>query len=594
MKCLFALIAIVITSVAAAAQGTLPVVSVPDIATMKSLGSSSAFYKTVSVLDYGHGVGGGGIFKWVSGSTATVNLCTVFAASGVSTGRWIRGSSGNSLSVVDCGAVGDGSTDDSASEQSALDVVSTGGQVLWPPSPSCYKTLSVLTVTKSVKIVGPGGLCFSTSNQNGFFVSSSNVSFDGISLTGPQCATFSGHTGENGIFAAGVFHTNAAPTYITNFSVRNSSLTCFGAAGIQTQFIDGVIISDNEISNFPYAGVVALSDIHLIVHHNTLSNFSGTGNFQNEAYPVLISRDTDDVGELTSNPRTQFYTVDNNVIENVPTWEGLDTHSGSHGLFSNNIISNSFHCISIGASVDSGGVTYTYAPIDNNVVGNVCDSSVSDGSRGTGIPFTGAVSEKATGTIVGNTVRGYGTESNTTPDGAILVRSTSGVAVTGNSILYPSPNGVVSAGDNSSLSISGNAIVDPWSNTVAVGQAIGVVTTGNNSSILVGNNTIQHLDKSATYLLTTSTGIAVKLGTGTSNTATLGFNSTNATAYDADADSILASGLKNYGLYSGTGLPTFAAQQGAIYFRVDGSSSSTRLYMNTDGSTGWTYVPTNS
>lgn len=41
-------------------------------------------------------------------------------------------------------------------------------------------------------------------------------------------------------------------------------------------------------------------------------------------------------------------------------------------------------------------------------------------------------------------------------------------------------------------------------------------------------------------------------------------------------------------IYSGTGAPTFAAGQGSLYLRTDGSSTSTRLYVNTTGSTTWT------
>lgn len=41
-------------------------------------------------------------------------------------------------------------------------------------------------------------------------------------------------------------------------------------------------------------------------------------------------------------------------------------------------------------------------------------------------------------------------------------------------------------------------------------------------------------------------------------------------------------------IVAGTGAPTFAAPQGTLYIRMDGSSTSTRLYVNTNGSTTWT------
>lgn len=46
------------------------------------------------------------------------------------------------------------------------------------------------------------------------------------------------------------------------------------------------------------------------------------------------------------------------------------------------------------------------------------------------------------------------------------------------------------------------------------------------------------------------------------------------------------------GVYFGSGAPTITAPQGSLYLRTDGSSTSTRLYVNTTGSTTWTNVTT--
>ena len=54
----------------------------------------------------------------------------------------------------------------------------------------------------------------------------------------------------------------------------------------------------------------------------------------------------------------------------------------------------------------------------------------------------------------------------------------------------------------------------------------------------------------------------------------------------------LASSTAGLGIYVGSGAPTISAAQGSIYLRTDGSSTSTRLYVNTNGSTTWTNVTT--
>lgn len=46
------------------------------------------------------------------------------------------------------------------------------------------------------------------------------------------------------------------------------------------------------------------------------------------------------------------------------------------------------------------------------------------------------------------------------------------------------------------------------------------------------------------------------------------------------------------GIYFGSGAPTISAPKGSLYLRTDGSSTSTRMYVNTDASTTWTNVTT--
>ena len=46
------------------------------------------------------------------------------------------------------------------------------------------------------------------------------------------------------------------------------------------------------------------------------------------------------------------------------------------------------------------------------------------------------------------------------------------------------------------------------------------------------------------------------------------------------------------GIYMGSGVPTIAAAKGSLYLRSDGSSTSTRAYINSDGATTWTALTT--
>ena len=57
---------------------------------------------------------------------------------------------------------------------------------------------------------------------------------------------------------------------------------------------------------------------------------------------------------------------------------------------------------------------------------------------------------------------------------------------------------------------------------------------------------------------------------------------------------LAVSATPNFGVFFGSGVPTLSAAQGSLYLRSDGSSTSTRMYVNTDGATAWTAVTTDT
>lgn len=63
---------------------------------------------------------------------------------------------------------------------------------------------------------------------------------------------------------------------------------------------------------------------------------------------------------------------------------------------------------------------------------------------------------------------------------------------------------------------------------------------------------------------------------------------TAAPAGGSTAARLLMGTTAGFGIYYGSGVPTVSAAQGSVYLRSDGSSTSTRMYVNTDGATTWT------
>ena len=58
------------------------------------------------------------------------------------------------------------------------------------------------------------------------------------------------------------------------------------------------------------------------------------------------------------------------------------------------------------------------------------------------------------------------------------------------------------------------------------------------------------------------------------------------------AAAFLATSTASFGVFVGSGAPTVSAAKGSLYLRSDGSSTSTRAYINTDGATTWTAITT--
>ena len=108
-----------------------------------------------------------------------------------------------------------------------------------------------------------------------------------------------------------------------------------------------------------------------------------------------------------------------------------------------------------------------------------------------------------------------------------------------------------------------------WENVTGGAGAFATVTT---TGAIAAGTTL-----AAGTTITAGTGIVTTAGDVEAATATKGF--------------ICGSGLK---VIDGAGSPhaSVTAPKGSIYLRTDGSAVNDRVWINTDGSTAWTYITT--
>lgn len=182
-----------------------------------------------------------------------------------------------------------------------------------------------------------------------------------------------------------------------------------------------------------------------------------------------------------------------------------------------------------------------------------------------------------------------GTGSSTPTTGKLLTGTGTGTSSWTTSI----PSGTI-VGTTDSQTLTSKTLTSPVINTPTITNAtisadtITGFTTSNSGTIygisITTGSISSALSLGSTLSVTGNTTLSGTLTAGQPSFQT----STAATAGGVSAAGIKLSSTANFGLFFGSGAPTFSAAQGSIYLRTDGSSTSTRLYANTTGSTTWT------
>lgn len=182
-----------------------------------------------------------------------------------------------------------------------------------------------------------------------------------------------------------------------------------------------------------------------------------------------------------------------------------------------------------------------------------------------------------------------GTGASTPTNNNLLV----GTGVGTSAWTKASPAGTI-VGTTDSQTLTNKILTSPTINSPVITNAnittdtvagFSASTTGSVYGISVSAGAISSaLSLTSTLSVTGAVTLAGALTSGQISTLT----GTAPPAAGATTAGIKMSSTANFGVFFGSGAPTFSAAQGSIYLRSDGSSTSTRLYANTTGSTTWT------
>ena len=147
-------------------------------------------------------------------------------------------------------------------------------------------------------------------------ISTSGQVIDSLSFTGS-----SGY----GIHATG---TSSKP--IQGLTIRNCTFSGAFFGSIWAEFVNLIDIEGCTIDGASYSGVMLISCVGGKVVTNTIRKIGPQvmNDSSTNAYGIAL---TD-----TGGPATSGVLVDGNLIEDIPTWQGVNTHNGQNLTISNN------------------------------------------------------------------------------------------------------------------------------------------------------------------------------------------------------------------------------------------------------------------
>lgn len=463
------------------------------------------------------------------------------------------------VSVRDFGAVGDGTTNDTAAIQAAINYVASlrGGVVLFPAG--TYRITSTLVInTSNVLLQGAGA----------------NISHD-VGTQGALSATQLNWAGSvGGTMMQFVSPVGASAQKQNGGGAIGIAFQCAGSAGIGIQ-----ILSWNSAL---FENLCFFNPTVTAIDLNVVATLGEAKDPQANKFSRIWFRCLDGTGVSGS-----FVRCDGDSVSNA-----------SFNLFED--LDGTFY----------DGNAFLLKNCDNNLFLR-CRALRPVGGTGTSIEFQGSNSS------VGATARtniffhwssnvapiSRGTTSYTYPslnNNVLLIDEDNGSPAptieTGSRLYFTRTDNVAGLTGVIGLAAGDSAANVSLAKTGFTNESIRLYNGSNNHAQLTDGTNVWgiNIDGSGNFRINRLAGTGVIKVTQSVETTGLVRANYAATIPAGGLASVgfTATSTANLGTFFGSGVPTMSAAQGSLYVRTDGSSTSTRLYVNTNGTTGWTNVVT--
>ena len=252
------------------------------------------------------------------------------------------------------GVVGNGIKDDTAAWNTALSSVPDGSTITCPEGDR-YKLTGPLNLAKPVTIEGGEFLPHNTGR--GLNITASDVTVRGSKFTTSSAAN---PDASHQIIAA--VGTSSSP--LRRVTAEKVVIDKSRYHGVWLEWCEDVKVRDCQITDFQYGAVMLISVTRGEVSGCVIRNALQEGTLVN-SYGVAA---TDLVN--TTEGRSKDILITRNIIDNIPKWEGIDTHGGERITITDNIVTRCRY----GVVAVGGNSSRVTAPKDVVVSGNTIDS----------------------------------------------------------------------------------------------------------------------------------------------------------------------------------------------------------------------------
>jgi len=302
-----------------------------------------------------------------------------------------------------------------------------------------YKVASAIDLNSGITVIGKG--CTITGYRVFRISDASGVTVKGFEFSNPD-ENYIRHSGTKSIIEI----TNSSDCYILENTFRN-----FGDYGLYISTLSPlhhstrITIKDNQFLDYGYCGVMIGKQASQIFVEDNLFRDINTRKINPNSYGVALAKGS------SIYRYSEYIYIRNNVVENNPMWEGIDSHGANHVYILDNTITDCRIPISV-AQINSDNLYPE--PVHNVTIrGNYIKGNMSASKQDSGIYVLGG---RASGGIIqpyrdviisGNTVSDVNNWLHSN-DGGIVLMNVDGARVFGNKISNVGGTGINLAGAN--------------------------------------------------------------------------------------------------------------------------------------------------